>query len=104
VDILSILQTALDEINKHHGKQLYCIEDGDLIYNGNAPQTVCSVEWIDRVLVFSESSEVTVDNHAEFTPVILTARGPDMTMAKELAMLHKAVMVAKSANANGIKH
>jgi hypothetical protein len=96
MDILKILQTTLDEFNRHHGERLYYIEDGDLIYNGNEPQTVCSVEWIDRVLVFAESGAegVIVDNHAELTPVTLTAKGPDMA----------AVMVAKSANTSGIKH
>lgn len=92
MDILSILQTALDEFNRHHGEQLYYIEDGDLIYNGNEPQTVCSVEWIDRIVVFGVKSEIEVDNYAEFTPIALRAKGPDMTM------------VAKPVNTNGIKH
>lgn len=77
MDILKILQAALDAFNDHRGHKLYYIEDGDLIFNGDPePRVVCSVSWIDMVIVDRDSIIISSDIANE-GPIELLTFGPE---------------------------
>jgi hypothetical protein len=77
MDIPKFLQAALDELNKICGDKWYYIEDGDLMFKSKEELlTVCSVNWIDAVMVFKDCIVIANDRTDEIE-IQLLPTGPE---------------------------